>query len=354
MGLLSLRPQVDRTDSAFQAFARISLSNDSDRLLERYVCLLPKTLEQPWHCMDDQYESSPWDIEPACQVAGVCHDDTIVLDGAHGAYIRWKSFKPVWAATGPSFKRTCAQKLMEMSFVFFIIGVALLAFAGGLESLTRGLGGSRGASVSAPYIVPGVLFLLMWIAVILLTPKLVRIVYGGKFHNVQARFFGIEGYLNPPTIERAIFGGAFGRLKWSAAGSPLSLSYVNEHGEKMGMDPCRDANTSDKIETTKCAKPGDVRIFTLVDTYSMEVTLFEAVRPPTALFICGNEGGMQRAVACSYDWRGQTFERETVLRVPTETLNRLHRVPRFRMGIVRRPYPSWVPVGTALENGSQV
>ncbi|KAK0612126.1 hypothetical protein B0T14DRAFT_441010 [Immersiella caudata] len=351
MGLLRLRPHIDRTDTAFQAFARVSLSNDSDRLLERYVCLLPKTLEQPWHCMNDQYESSPWDVEPTCQVAGVCHDNTIVLDGAHGACIRWKSFKPVWAATGPSFKRTCAQKLMEMSFIFFIIGVALLATAGGMGSQSKR---SLPAGALAPYILPGVIFLLIWIAVVLLTPKLVRIVYGGKFHNVQARFFGIEGYLNPPTIERAIFGGAFGRLKWSATGSPLSLSFVSDQGEKMGMNPCRDANTGEKVETAKQAQPGQLRMFTLVDTYSMEVTLFEAVRPPTALFICGNEGGMQRAVVCSYDWTTQTFERETVLRIPTESLNRMHRVPRFKMGIVRKPYPKWVPGYAPAGNGSRV
>ena len=343
MGLLRLRPHIDRSDSAFQAFARVSLSNDSDRLLERYVCLLPKTLEQPWHCMDDQYESSPWDIEPQCQVAGICHDDTVILDGAHGACIRWKSFKPVWAATGPSFKRICAQKLMEMSFVFFFIAVGLFAAAGQL-------GGRRCQNCDdfgirppvAPFIVPGVIFLLIWVSIVLLTPMLVRIVYGGKFHNVQARFFGIEGYLNPPTVERAIFGGAFGRLKWSVNGSPLSRSITNAQGEKIGIDPCRDANTIEKVERSKRAKPGDLRIFTLVDTYNMEITLFEAVRPPTALFICGNEGGMQRAVACFYDWPTQTFHRETVLRVPTETLNRMHRVPRFKVGIVRKPYPRWV------------
>ena len=350
MGLLRLRPHIDGSDSAFQAFARVSLSNDSDRLLERYVCLLPKTLEQPWHCMDDQYECSPWDIEPQCQVAGVCHDDTVIFDGAHGACIRWKSFRPVWAATGPSFKRICAQKLMEMSFTFFFIAVALFAVAGQLAAQNKRACSEYVDCGSfdlpppplAPYIVPGVIFFLIWITVVLLTPMLVRIVYGGKFHNVQARFFGIEGYLNPPTVERAIFGGAFGRLKWSVSGSPMSRSTVNADGEKMGIDPCRDANTIEKVERAKRAKPGELRTFTLVDTYNMEITLFEAVRPPTALFICGNEGGMQRAVACSYDWPTQTFHRETVLRLPTETLNRMHRVPRFKIGIVRKPYPQWV------------
>jgi hypothetical protein len=42
------------------------------------------------------------------------------------------------------------------------------------------------------------------------------------------------------------------------------------------------------------------QIFTLVDTYNMEVTIFEAIRPPNVLLFCGSEGGKQRAVGCSW------------------------------------------------------
>ena len=41
------------------------------------------------------------------------------------------------------------------------------------------------------------------------------------------------------------------------------------------------------------------KVFTLVDTYAMTVTLFEAVRSPVAVVLCGEEGGMQRALLCS-------------------------------------------------------
>ena len=57
MGLLRLRPKVDSTDSAFQAFARLSLANDSDLLLERLICTLPKSPEQHWSIMDDGQSS---------------------------------------------------------------------------------------------------------------------------------------------------------------------------------------------------------------------------------------------------------------------------------------------------------
>jgi hypothetical protein len=79
----------------------------------------------------------------------------------------------------------------------------------------------------------------------------------------------------------------------------------------------------------------NLQIFTLVDTYSMTVTLFEAARPPTALVICGSEGGMKRAVGCSYDWTTGTLYRETVLRMPTTVLNRMDRVNKLKFGLTR-------------------
>lgn len=79
MGLLRLRPKVDNTDSAFQAFARLSLANDSDMLLERLICTLPKSLEQHWSVMDDAWDVKLWDIYPKCQVAGVGENDTVIL-----------------------------------------------------------------------------------------------------------------------------------------------------------------------------------------------------------------------------------------------------------------------------------
>jgi hypothetical protein len=67
----------------------------------------------------------------------------------------------------------------------------------------------------------------------------------------------------------------------------------------------------------------------------MQVTLFQAVNPPIALVICGSEGGMKRAIACSYDWRTETLYRETVLRVPTTVLNRMSRVNKLKLGLKR-------------------
>lgn len=53
MGLLRQRPHINRSDSAFQALARLSLAKDSNLLLKRLICLLPKQLDDDWRSLDD-------------------------------------------------------------------------------------------------------------------------------------------------------------------------------------------------------------------------------------------------------------------------------------------------------------
>jgi hypothetical protein len=86
------------------------------------------------------------------------------------------------------------------------------------------------------------------------------------------------------------------------------------------------------------------QIFTLIDTLSMTVTLFEAVRPPIALVIGGSEGGMKRALACSLDITTGTLYRETVLRIPTQSADRMERMPRLRLGLQRPIFRDWTEV----------
>jgi hypothetical protein len=99
MGLLRRRPRVNGRHSAFQEFCRLSLANDSTRLLERLICLLPSRQEREgsweWHSIHDTWSRNLWDITPLCQVDGVGEDDTVILGGGFAAPIRWKSFSPV-------------------------------------------------------------------------------------------------------------------------------------------------------------------------------------------------------------------------------------------------------------------
>jgi hypothetical protein len=184
-----------------------------------------------------------------------------------------------------------------------------------------------------------VIFFLLAVAIILTSPYLLLTAYTGKFWGTQAWFFGIEGYVPIEIIERNLFGIALGRLKWSTNGSKLSEHHEAKDisalvGECEAVLP--KIPETHPHQTSQYPRPthnGRERLFTLVDTYSMTVTLFRAARPPAAVMICGREGGMQRAVLCSYDWRTQTFCRETVLRMKTIVVEKMFRIDRFRFSL---------------------
>lgn len=68
------------------------------------------------------------------------------------------------------------------------------------------------------------------------------------------------------TIERHIFGLALGRLTWSPYSSPLSRHQESKHGECFGIDPITDPAVARLVERGQYARPGDQRVFTIVDT----------------------------------------------------------------------------------------
>jgi hypothetical protein len=315
MGLLRQRPEVDKSDSAFQAFARLSLANDSDLLLERLICMLPRERTEDWSAMDDSWDVLPWDIYPTCQIAGIGDKDTVIIDGAFGATIKWDSFAKVAFTNKETWIRLIARLLLRGTPLWFIAGIVPIAL------------GQPAA---------GVIFLVLSIITILTSPIMVKHCYGGKLWGTQAWLFGFEGYLDIDTIERKIFGFPYGRLQWTPFGSPLSRHGENMYGECEGRDPVMtDESVRRLVESAPSSAYGAPKIFTLVDTNTMTVTMFEAVRPPVVALLCGSEGGMQRAVMCSYDWKSQTLYRETVLRVETRVLERMSRVGRVRFGLKR-------------------
>lgn len=315
MGLLRQRPEVDKKDSAFQAFARLSLANDSDRLLERLICVLPKDRSEDWSAMDDAWDVWPWDIYPTCQIAGIGNQDTVVIDGAFAATIKWDSFAKVAFINRETWLRFLARLFLRATPLWFSLAILLLSYR---------------------QTAPGAIFLVLALIAILSSPWAVKKCYSGKFWDSQPWLFGFEGYLDIETIERKIFGFPYGRLRWSPFGSPLSRHGENLFGECEGRDPVMtDESVRKLVDTALSGSYGEAKIFTLVDTNTMTVTMFEAVRPPVVALMCGSEGGMQRAVMCSYDWTGQTLYRETVLRMETRVLEKMSRVGRVRFGLKR-------------------
>lgn len=204
--------------------------------------------------MTDAYDCSLWDIYPICQVAAICDNDTVVLDGARGATIEWSRFDCVWYETGHSWKRMISSLVVRFGWVFLVFGL----FFGSSGILTLLITGALAPFSLSIFI--AIIFLLIWFHMVLVTPSHIRNMLGGKIRNIQGALYGVEGYLNPATVERLIFGGNFGRFKWSTNGSPLSRSRINEHKEKVGIDPCVDIDTREKIRAARGAKTEDMRV----------------------------------------------------------------------------------------------
>lgn len=340
MGLLRQRPTTDRTDSAFQAFARLSLANDSDKLLERMICLLPKDQvrynsrnRHYWATMDDFWDAKLWDVDPICQIAAIGTDDTVIIDGAYAATIHWESFHRVAITTKETWSRMLSRLLLRLVPTYIIIGVSLLAT--GNKQL-------------------GIPFMIIGTIIVLVSPLLTLHIYGGKVWSTQLWLFGFEGHMAIKEIETKIFGFPQNRLTWTPYGSSLSQHRPRESflkNECRGIDPTKFAETKYLNDRGPTAEYGECRVFTLVDTNTMyapsqistdiiliayrTATLFEAERPPAVALLCGSEGGMQRTIMCSYDWPTQTLYRETVLRMETRVLEKMSRVARVSFGLRR-------------------
>jgi hypothetical protein len=403
MGLLRIRPPIDKTDSAFQAFARLSLPQDSDRLMERLICLLPDTPEQNWELMTDQYKASLWDIYPDTQVCGIGENDTVIVDGAKGAQIAWAKFTEVRTLRRLTPKRQAFLVLLICSPFLFFTGILIAGLSAprsvssSSSSYSYGLRSKRYTTPRNQAYDAGVaITVLTLILCIIPAPYFLSSLYAGKLWAVEPCFFGIEGYVPIEVIEERLFGKRSTkrpRLSWSAWGSVFSRheegSPMHERAVRYAYRDNNDAQLDSvstlptyPIETvdptTPCeycatgnpqggpalycphhptvaslqdmslrSRMGELKPFTLVDTFNMTVTLFYAVRPPTVLVIGGSEGGMKRALACSFDVATGTLYRETVLRIPSQSVDCMESLPRIRLGLRRAFLEGDVrPVGT--------
>jgi hypothetical protein len=202
MGLLRMRPKIDPTDTSFQAFARLSLANDSDMLLERLMCILPQQTAQHWSSVSDAFGVNLWDIYPTCQIAGVCENDTVLVDGAFGATIHWDKFRKVANTRRVrSWKRIAVQLALHGAPYALLVGLLLyraasdaISFINGIEKVKDFLGIEAGDIVAHwALFIRSIGFLLITIACIVFvsSPYLTRLLYGGKF----CKYIALKIYL---------------------------------------------------------------------------------------------------------------------------------------------------------------
>jgi len=292
MGLLRRRPEIDSSDSEFQATARLSLVNDTDSLFERLICTLPRVQGGHWLTSDDAWGAVPWDIQPRCQIAGICENDTVILDGCRAAAIQWEGFKRVVHARRiNSWKRKFARFLFRLSPISIVILGAIVSYTSpSLQAPTSSRNGRpdylsyyRSAAMhgTSSTAAACIFLLVVNVIVILASPYLVKIVYGGKIWRCEARLFGFEGYMDIRTMEAHIFGHAFGRLQWSAAGSRFSRHSTNKYGERVGRDPTDDPHMRDIVAQARNSPFGAQKVFTIVDTLSLVSPPLIPKHPPS-------------------------------------------------------------------------
>lgn len=200
------------------------MAQDSDRLLERLIFLLPESPLHPWENMSDVYGSKLWDIEPSCQVCGIGENDTIILDGLRGGLIQWSQFNCVFRDQ-PWKAFTVRIYSIVMIILFLFIFIWQMTFAAGVKSYLQSHDDSD-SDQSSPVIqlayvlAPVIAMVIILIAII---PALGPFLLGrGQAHSVEPYLFGFEGYMPLDQIEERLLGSYSNRLQWSAHSSAHS------------------------------------------------------------------------------------------------------------------------------------
>ncbi|KAG4432910.1 hypothetical protein IFR05_011603 [Cadophora sp. M221] len=322
MGLLHYRISKDPDDTLFQAIARLSLSNDSDRLIERMVCLFPdphshrstfELLATP-----DLYHTHLWDVEPLCQIVGVADEDnTVLLDNCKAMHIRWKNFPRMNVVRHYGMKKLFAELFVRSGAWWFLFGINLTITYAPFFAFSGGLSGDS-LLLALELLVGG--FFAVGLILSLVGPFSVRRLYGGQVLQSSPNLIGFEGVLPLEKLEPLIFGNNNGRLSYAPSATPFSYNY-RDSSERVGLEPSWIANAltdSSGLASVQNNLPKGHHLFTLVDTGSLSVCVFSAERPPTVALLCGREGGMLRAVLCSWRFKNDCLYRETVVRMPSD------------------------------------
>jgi hypothetical protein len=299
MGLLGHRPRANPTDNQFQALARLSLANDSDRIVERMMCMLPDydaphggSRHNNKFVLKDQLGANLWDIEPMCQVAGVCEGSAVVLAGCHGASIRWKDIPRIAYLHRQTWKRAFLAFGLRSGGYWFLAGLVVASFF----------------STSI-----GAFLILISLVLLFGSPWSITSLYGGKVWGAAPWLIGFEGTLPIAQVERMTFGNAIGRFLYA----PSSSLWQGKDGkERIGNGPAWIEGSAPKPKL-----PPGQRFFTLIDTGTMTVTVFAAEKPPSVALIVGREGGMLRVALCHYERSTATLVKETVLRMESPMLD---------------------------------
>lgn len=336
MGLLHYRILRSDSDSMFQNLARLSLTNDNDELIERALCLLPnpgvrrlvpaaqlgmvdhddlevvenvdqrslfETLSE-----EDQFGTLVHHVQPLCEVVGVAaQDDTVVIDDCRAMHIRWKDFPRPVVRRNVGLKKLAALLFVAAGLWWLMFGLQLAISY--IPFWTRLVENVKVTLVA--WVVGGFLFVGFLLS--LFAPMRVRQLFGGTVLKSSPCLVGFEGVMPIARLEKIVFGNSTGRLSYAPSATPFSRDN-RDLQERRGTEPIW---IQDPDSIAHLLPSPIHQLFTLVDTGELTVSIFSAERPPAVALLCGREGGMLRAVLCSWRFENDCLYKETVVRIPS-------------------------------------
>lgn len=309
MGLLRQRPPVNKSDTAFQAFAKLCLANDDDQVLERLLCISHSSSD-PWHDMTDRFGAKVWDINPLCQVSRLSKDDNqIILGNSQGCIINFSYLSPVdYAAVSTNYYRWHLVRHGPASLIVFLF---IWCFFMSIVSLIAG-DGPLNQKALLPFHISFLAPCAIFLAASVFAPKVLRSLYSREIHDVQARMFGVQGVANLDRVEEVLLGRATGRIQWVDARDPNRRL---EQGEQPQIYFEEEA----------------LQAYTLIDTWTQSAMVFTARRPPNVAVVCGRERGFARTLLCSYDKSNNCLMRESVVRLESTVLDRMPQLDHIKI-----------------------
>ncbi|OHF02556.1 hypothetical protein CORC01_02251 [Colletotrichum orchidophilum] len=253
------RPLVDRSDTGFQAFGKLALENDSATFLNRLICLSTPH-GSPWYRMEDRWGVKLRDISPIGNLRGVLGPETVILEGVFGTTIHWDKMdaEPYFGQNMGRFEKIidCGSHIAtSIPLYFFAISLVLL---------------------------PEIFFIYRMLLGLFILHLPIAIIKSRRHFRQPTvpRLIGIEGFVDAGTIEKYLWGFNHGNVKDD---TPRAYTDSSENGPR----------------TPNLSSPRGEFTFTLVDTHTFRVVHLECSMPPVAMFVCGEENDMHRAMLCS-------------------------------------------------------
>jgi hypothetical protein len=134
---------------------------------------------------------------------------------------------------------------------------------------------------------------------------------------INPEFVCLKGALSLEQLEHKLFGLSKGVLKPSNNSSSLMREFPHYF---QNFDP--------NIIRTPTSE-----LYNLIDASTMAVIPFHAKHAPMAVISCGLEGGMQRALLCSFNLETETLYRESVIRIEVNVGERMSRIDRVQLAL---------------------